>query len=354
MKIAQLASSVESVPPAGYGGTEIVVNLLTEELVEQGHEVTLFASGDSKTAARLVSITEHSMRADHSIPQSRWAAYDIRTLLKLEEMQDQFDIIHNHMSWQALPFLANLRKPVVTTNHNPIRDYCKDIYFAYRELPYVSISDAYRRLNHPEGINYIGTVYNGINLDDYRYQRDKEGEYLLFLGRICHDKGTRESIQIARALDLPLKIAGKIDRRDQEYFDSEVKPELGKNGIEYVGEVDLLQKNELYRNAIAVTYPINFDEPFGLVMAEAMACGVPLLALERGSVKEVLEDGTTAIVGNSVEELIRRFPELKKIRPENCRLRVEKLFDKAEMVRNYIKIYEQVIEFQDSEIKQKA
>lgn len=344
MKIAQLASAVESVPPQGYGGTEIVVNLLTEELVNQGHEVTLFASGDSKTRAHLVSITETSMRADHSIPQSRWAAYDIRTLLKLEEMQDQFDIIHNHMSWQALPFLSRLKKPSVTTNHNPVRDYCKDIYFAFNKLPYVSISDAYRRLNHPEQINYVDTVYNGINLDDYRFNKDKTGEYLLFLGRICYDKGTAESIKIARELNLPLKIAGKVDRRDQKYFDEEVRPHLQEGKIEYVGEVNLEQKNKLFEGAVAVTYPINFDEPFGLVMAESMACGVPLLALEKGSVKEVLVDGETAIICRSVDEIISRYPEIAKMKPEKSRARVEKLFGKSEMVKNYIRVYEKVID----------
>lgn len=344
MKIAQLASSVESVPPQGYGGTEIVVNLLTEELVNQGHEVTLFASGDSVTSANLISITDTSMRADHSIPQSRWAAYDIRTLLKLEEMQDQFDIVHNHMNWQALPFLSRLKKPSVTTNHNPVRDYCKDIYFAFHQLPYVSISDAYRRLNHPDRINYVDTVYNGINLEDYRFNKDKGGEYLLFLGRICYDKGTAESIKIAKALDLPLKIAGKVDRRDQKYFDEEVKPYIDGKKIEFVGEVNLEEKNKLYENAIAVTYPINFDEPFGLVMAEAMACGVPLLALERGSVKELLVDGETGIICQSVDEIITRYPEIASIRPESLRARVEKLFGKSEMVKNYVRVYESVIE----------
>ena len=174
MKIAQVASSTESVPPKGYGGTEIVVNLLTEELVRQGHEVTLFASGDSKTSARLVSVASNSLRTDTSIPQARWAAYDIRTLLKLEEMKDEFDIVHNHMNWQALPYLARLGKPLLTTNHNPVRDYCKDIYFAYSDLPYVSISDAYRKLNHPDRLNYVATVYNGINLDDYQFSKDSK------------------------------------------------------------------------------------------------------------------------------------------------------------------------------------
>ena len=343
MRIAQIASSVESVPPKGYGGTEIVVNLLTEALVAAGHDVTLFASGDSETNAKLVSITEHSMRAGEQIPQSRWAAYDIKTLLKVEEMMDDFDIIHNHMSWQSLPFLHQFKKPVITTNHNPIRDYCKDIYFAYRNLPYVAISNAYKELNHPDKINYIGTVYNGINLEDYHYYKDSDRSYLLFLGRISYDKGTKESIEIAKALNLPLKIAGKVDQRDQSYYEKEIEPELNNPLIEFVGEVDLLKKNELFKEALAVTYPINFDEPFGLVMAEALACGVPVLALARGSVNEVLSDKETAIVCSSVKEIIDRYPESKTFDRSACRNRVKNLFSKERMIENYLEVYKLAI-----------
>lgn len=339
MRIAQLASPIESVPPKGYGGTEIVVNLLTEELVAQGHEVTLFASGDSETKARLVSVIDHAIRVDQSIPQSRWAAYEIKTLLKLKEMESQFDIIHNHMNWQALAYLDQLKTPVVTTNHNPVRDYCKDIYFAYSHLPFVSISDAYRKLNHGDKLNYVATVYNGINLDDYELANNRERKYLLFLGRLSYDKGTKESIEIAKALNLPLKIAGKVDKRDKDYFDKEVAPHLSKGQIEFVGEVNLEQKNKLYKDAIAVTYPINFDEPFGLVMAEALACGTPVMAMDRGSVREVLSDGETAIICNSVDEIIKRFPEIEKIDPAKCRERIHNLFSNTKMINSYIDVY---------------
>ncbi|MGD9682104.1 MAG: glycosyltransferase family 4 protein [Candidatus Obscuribacterales bacterium] len=346
MRIAQLASSVESVPPRGYGGTEIVVDLLTTELLKQGHEVTLFASGDSKTGARLVSITDKSLRTDPEIPQSRWAAYDMRTLIELEKMAGEFDIIHNHMSWSALPALDRIARdrgvPCITTNHNPVRDYCKDIYFRYGHLPYISISDAYRRLNHPDDLNYVATIYNGINLDSYELDTRRKREFLLFLGRICHDKGTSESIELARRLGLPLKIAGKVDRRDQAYFDEHVKPRLSGK-IEYVGEVGAREKQELYSGAIAVTYPINFDEPFGLVMAEALACGTPCLALARGSVREVLSDGETAVIGQSVDELAERFPEIESIKPETCRKRVEMLFSKEKMAASYVDIFQKLL-----------
>ena len=257
-------------------------------------------------------------------------------------MKDEFDIIHNHMNWQALPYLDRLNKPVVTTNHNPVRDYCKDIYFAYSHLPFVSISDAYRRLNHPDKLNYVATVYNGINLNDYEFCKNSSKEYLLFLGRICDDKGTKECIEIAKALNLPLKIAGKVDKRDQAYFDSEVKPHLEK-GIEFVGEVNLEQKNALYKDAIAVVYPINFDEPFGLVMAESLACGTPVVALKRGSVKEVLSDGKTALICKNVEEMIKRFKEIESINSQECRKRVEDLFSASQMVRSYLKVYESLV-----------
>jgi glycosyltransferase involved in cell wall biosynthesis len=340
MRIAQLAPLVERVPPSGYGGTELVVSLLTEELVAQGHDVTLFASGDSETTARLVSVENAPLR--NHFPIHRWNAYDIRLLLKLVEMQDQFDIIHNHMGYQALPTLCELRKPMVTTNHNLVKDYCRDIYFAHGHSPFVAISEAYRNLNYPDKLNYVDVVYNGIDLDPYEFGPEGKRDYLLFLGRICQDKGTEPAIEIAKRLGLPLKIAGKIDSEDGGYYDAYVKEHIGGN-IEYVGEVNMQQKSKLYRNAIAVVYPIDFDEPFGLVMAESLACGTPIMAFDRGSVREVLSDGETAIIGDSVDDLIKRFPEIARISPQSCRNRVEKLFSKQVMARNYVNVYSSLI-----------
>jgi glycosyltransferase involved in cell wall biosynthesis len=345
MKIAQLATNVERVPPEGYGGTELVVHLLTEELVRRGHEVTLFATGDSQTSARLISTVDSPLRTDDSKKLTQWAAYDMSTCLKLKRMEAQFDIIHNHLGYHALPFLDQMTPRVVSTNHNPIKSYCEDIYFAFGHQAFVSISDSYHKLNFPERINYIATVYNGIDIEAFKTEPNAAREYLLFVGRLGHDKGTAEAIDIAKALDLPIKLAGKIDSNDQSYFDEEVQPRLSSySKAEYVGEINHEQKRKLYGGARAVVYPINFDEPFGLVMAESMAAGTPIMALERGSVREIIIDKKTGIVAQSVEELIRRFPEIEKMKAQDCVDHVRKNFSVKHMVDGYEQIYADLID----------
>jgi glycosyltransferase involved in cell wall biosynthesis len=342
LRIAQLGTNTERVPPAGYGGIELITSVLTESLHQRGHEVTLFASGDSLTKARLVSVTDKPLRQTGDIPQRRWQAYDIQTLLKIEEMQGEFDIVHNHMGYQALPVLARLKCAVVTTNHNPIKAYNLPIYKAFRHLPYIGISNAYKRLNYPDILNYVGTVYNGIDLKAFPLSKYKQRSFLLFLGRICEDKGTALAIEIAQKLSLPLKIAGKVDEPDRRYFKTKVKPHLGAQ-VEFLGEVGHLEKVELYQKAIALLHPIDFEEPFGLNMAESLACGTPVMAFDRGSVLEVLSDPDTAIIGKSVAQLVERFAELAKITPENCRKRVEKYFSLDTMVKNYEATYQSLI-----------
>jgi glycosyltransferase involved in cell wall biosynthesis len=342
MRIAQLAANVESVPPLGYGGTEIVVNLLTEGLVCRGDEVTLFASGDSKTKARLVSVTEHALRTNQNVPQRQWQAFDLQTLLKLKRMKGEFDLVHNHMGYQALPFLDELGVPSLTTLHNPIKPYNYPIYKEFSHLPYAAISDAFRRLNHGDLLNYVATVYNGIDLDLYPFPEGAKREYLLFLGRVCHDKGTADAIDIAKSLGLPLKIAGKVDEPDRAYFEDKVKPKLNTS-IEFLGEVNHEQKLQLYSNAMALLHPINFDEPFGLTLVESLAEGTPVVAINRGSISEVLSDRETAVVGKTKQELIERFDEVKKIDPKTCRKRVQEKFSKERMVDGYGKLYDAIV-----------
>ncbi len=342
MRIAQLGTNTERVPPKGYGGIELVTSVLTESLCQRGHQVTLFASGDSLTKARLISVTETALRQSDDIPQRRWQAYDIQTLLKVAEMQDEFDIVHNHMGYQALPFLAQLRCAVITTNHNPIKPYNLPIYSAFRHLPYVAISNAYKRLNYPELLNYVDTVYNGINLAAFPLANDKKRSYLLFLGRICKDKGTGVAIEIAKKLSLPLKIAGKVDEPDRSYFKSKIKPHLNSS-IEFLGEVTHQAKVDLYQQAIALLHPISFEEPFGLNMAESLACGTPVMAFDRGSVSEVLSDPDTAIIGQSATDLIQRFSDLGKIKPAKCRERIERYFSRERMVEAYEAAYNKLI-----------
>lgn len=352
MRIAQLAGNVEKVPPDGYGGTELVVNLLTEELVKRGHEVTLFASGDSCTEARLVSVVGKPLRTADDIPRRRWQAYDILALTRLREMIDQFDIVHNHMGWQALPWAEKFRIPMVTTNHNLVKKYCEPIYMAYKDLNYVAISEAYRQLNYPHDLNYVATIYNGIDTADFAGAEnghangeDADRKNLLFIGRICNDKGTAEAIEFAQRVNMPLVIAGKVDSADQVYFEQKVKPQLDNRGIKFVGEVSYGEKIRLYKEAVAVVYPINFEEPFGLVMAEALAAGAPVLAFKRGSVPELLTDRETAIVGTTVDDLVARFPEARGISSQACRKRAE-MFSKRRMVDAYQELYERLIEEQ--------
>lgn len=342
MKIAQLAPNVERVPPITYGGIELVVSSLTETLIERGHELTLFASGNSQTAARLVSVTDTPLRTTANVLTRQWQAFDIKSLLKLKEMQNEFDIVHNHMGYQALPYLDQLRCPVLSTNHNPIKPYNLPIYLDYRHLPYVAISNAFKQSNYPEQLNYLAVVYNGIDLTKFAINLSDKRSYLLFLGRIGKDKGTAEAIDIAQAVNLPLKIAGKVDETDNPYFEKLVQPRLGSD-VEYIGEVDHKTKVDLLQKAIAVVYPIAFDEPFGLVMVESLACGTPVMSLNRGSVSEILVDNETGIVAHSKDELINRFHQIANIRPELCRARVQNLFSKDSMVDNYEKIYENLV-----------
>jgi glycosyltransferase involved in cell wall biosynthesis len=331
------------VPPEGYGGTELVVHLLTEDLVARGHNVTLFATGDSNTTAELVSVTDSPLRTNERYTMMQWPAFDIRLLLELEKRQDQFDIIHNHMGWQALPALSRMRCPSVTTNHNPIKQYAEDIYLAYKDMPYVAISNTYKRLNYPDQLNYIDVVYNGINCTTYAGDNGGTRDYLLFIGRLDKDKGAADAVKIAKCLNLPLKLAGKLEKKDQAYFDEQIKPQLQKPGFEYVGEVEQADKVKLYKSALAVVYPVAFDEPFGLVMAEALASGTPVMALDRGAVREILTDGETAIVGNTIEELVARFDEIKSIDPATCRKAIHTKFDVEHMVSGYEAVYEKVL-----------
>lgn len=246
------------------------------------------------------------------------------------------------MGYQALPFLRNLKCATVTTNHNPVKKYCADIYLAHKNLPFVAISNAYRQLNYPNELNYIATIYHGIDIDRYPLYSQTKRDFLLFLGRICQDKGTIEAIEIAKTLGLPLKIAGKVDDADRLYFAEKIKPWLGSTEVKYLGEVDFNQKLELYSQAIAVLDPITFDEPFGLVVVEALATGTPVLAFDRGAVKEIIVDGKTGIIGQTKEDLITRFKEIEKISRQACRERVVKYFSSTSMIVNYETLYKKL------------
>jgi glycosyltransferase involved in cell wall biosynthesis len=345
MRVALLASNVDTISPAA-SGTEQVVCHLANALVDAGLDVTLFATGDAQTKAKLVSVTDSALRHDRSIKEQDWAAYEMRSLIKLHDMQDQFDVVHNHMGYQALPMMAELNTPNVTTNHDPIKAFCAPIYLKYSQLFYVPISEVSKRLNYPDKLNYQTVIYNGIDTKEFTALKEPSTaqldgrKYLLFFGRICRDKGTMEAIEIARKLSLPLIIAGKLDAADEPYFHTYVEPYLEPGKIDFIGAVDHSKKLDLFAGAVALLYPLAFDEPFGAVMTEAMAAGTPVMALERGSVREVLIDGKTAIIGHSVAELISRFSELKAIDPALCRQRAQEVFSVERMAKRYEILYE--------------
>lgn len=341
MRIALLAPLAERVPPELYGGTELVVSLLCEGLTQRGHDVTLFASGDSVTKAKLVSVSDRALRLTDE-PRTRWSAYELSLCMELEKRKAAFDVVHNHMGWVSLPFLKTLDLPSVSTNHNIVKDYCKSIYGACKDHPYVAISESYRSQNYPDLLNYVATVYNGIDIDRFKFDENAKRDYLLFVGRLCGDKGAAEAIKIARRIGMPLKVAGKVDAADKDYFDSEVLPLLSEPGVDFIGEVDFDEKVNLYANAYAVVYPIAFEEPFGLVMAEALASGAPVLALRRGAVSEVLTDGETAVIAGTSDELVLRFAEVANVSRAACHKRAQDHFSASRMLDDYERVYQSV------------
>lgn len=336
MRIAQIAPLAEPVPPDLYGGTERVVSLLTEELVRRGHEVTLFASGDSETEARLVSATREALRLGPADLDPN--LYQMLALGLVFERAHQFDVIHSHVDYFALPFTPLVKTPVVTTLHGrqdlPGR---QAIYEMYQSAPLVSISD-----NQREPIpraNWAATVYNGTDTASFTFT-EKGGEHFVYVGRICPEKNIEGAIAIARRTGIPLRIAAKVDPVDAEYHESVIKPLIDGRQVEYLGELGHAEKNELLGSGRALLFPVDWPEPFGLAMTEAMACGTPVLALRRGSVPEVVEDGVTGFVRDSEEELAEVADDVTRLSRRACRDRVEARFSVAAMTDGYEAVYQ--------------
>jgi glycosyltransferase involved in cell wall biosynthesis len=338
MRIAQIAPLAEPVPPEMYGGTERVVSLLTEELVRRGHEVTLFASGDSETAARLVAVTPQALRltgedVDHYVSL-------MLELGMVFDGADQFDVIHSHVDYFALPFARHVTTPVVTTLHGRL-DLAglPTIYGRYSEAPVVSISDSQRE--PLPGANWAATVYNGTDLTRFTFN-ETGGDYFAFVGRICPEKNIEGAIAIARQTGVPLRIAAKVDPVDADYHESVVKPLMDSRQVEFLGELGDEDKDELLGSARALLFPVDWPEPFGLAMTEAMACGTPVLALRRGSVPEVVEDGVTGFVRDSEDELAAVAHDVDRLSRRACRERVERHFSVDVMTDGYEAVYQQV------------
>ncbi len=339
MKIAQVAPLIESVPPRLYGGTERVVSYLTEELVRAGHEVTLFAAGDSRTRAELRPITPEALRLS---PQgSNPLIPHIVMLEQVFKAAAEFDILHFHVDYLHFPLSRRHRHPNVTTLHGRLD--LPDFVMLYREFPevsVVSISEAQRR--PLPWVNWQATVYNGLPLDLYSFNPNPEG-YLAFLGRLSPEKRPDRAIEIARRAGMPLKIAAKVDRADRDYFENRIRPLLGGGGVEFLGEINEAEKGTFLGNASALLFPIDWPEPFGLVMVEAMACGTPVIAFRRGSVPEVMIEGVTGFIVDVEDAAAQAVDRLSSIDRRACRKAFETRFSAERMALDYLAVYRKIL-----------
>lgn len=343
MRIAQVSPLEERVPPLAYGGIELVVSLLTDELVRRGHTVTLFASGDSQTLARLKSVYPHPLRLDPGI--QKYDPYKLLELSQVYEQAPEFDIIHSHVGYSALPFTKLAKTPTIHTLHY-LRSDTRDLYAHYHKQPYVSISDAQRLTleGAPLNLNYIRTVYNGIDINGYPFHlQPQDPPYLAFLGRLSPEKGPHRAIAVAKQTGWPLKMAGKVDAVDREFFEREIAPQIDGKQIEYLGEADHTVKVELLGKAAATLFPITWHEPFGLVMVESMCAGTPVIGIGLGSVPEVIAHGKSGFVCQTLEEMAFMIPAALKLNRQACREHVLKNFSVARMVDAYEAAYRQVL-----------
>ncbi|MFW6076100.1 MAG: glycosyltransferase family 4 protein [Chloroflexota bacterium] len=335
MRIAQASPLYESVPPKLYGGTERVVSWLTEELVKQGHEVTLFASGDSQTSATLVPMTGQALRLNPNAVD--YLAHHVYMLEQVCSRIDEFDIVHFHGDYLHYPLMRRIGAPHLTTLHGRIDlPDLKPIFQEFAGMPVVSISNSQRL--PAMHLNWLGTVYHGLPVERFAFQPEP-GDYLAFLGRISPEKRVDRAIEIARRVGMPLKIAAKVDRVDHDYFKCEIEPLLADPLVEYIGEIGDDEKEAFLGNAYALLFPIDWPEPFGLVMIEAMACGTPVVAFRRGSVPEVIDHGVTGFIVDSVEAAVKATTRIDGLSRWRCRQVFERRFSAERMANDYLDIY---------------
>ncbi|MFL5749716.1 MAG: glycosyltransferase family 4 protein [Chloroflexota bacterium] len=343
MRIAQLAPTYERVPPAAYGGTELVVALITDELVRRGHDVTLYASGDSQTSARLRSVTPTAVRYGDVVDGIRHAEYfqlvNAQTCF-LDGDRGEFDIIHNHAGVEGVVLAAESRTPVLTTNHNPFVPRIATIWDAY-PWAHNSLSAASAATYPAKGA--IPPIHHGIDVESFTFGDRPQGD-LLFLGRFSPEKGAVRAIEAARRAGRRLLLAGKVDAVDAKHFAEVIEPQLDGDRIRYVGEADATEKRRLLADARALLFPIEWDEPFGLVMIEAMASGTPVLGFRRASVPEVVEPGISGFVVDDVDGLVRAIEHARDIDRRACRRRAEERFGVGRMVDDYEAAYASVVE----------
>ncbi|HKY72189.1 MAG TPA: glycosyltransferase family 4 protein [Nitrospira sp.] len=340
MKIAQVAPLWESVPPKLYGGTERIVSYITEELMRMGHDVTLFASGDSDTAAQLEAVCPQALRLNTGI-FNRDAP-----MIMLQERslgaEGDFDVIHSHLDFLGFPLARRNPRPVVTTLHGRLDlPELQPVFREYAEMPLVSISDAQRR--PLPWANWQATIHHGLPAHLYTHHSQPQG-YLAFLGRISPEKRPDHAIEVAKRTGLPLRIAAKVDPADVQYYRSEIEPLLDHPLIEFIGEISDAEKDDFVGNALALVCPYDWPEPFGLVLIEALACGTPVLAYRRGSIPEIIEHGTTGFVSENLSEMVAAVERLGEIDRQRCRASFEQRFTAGRMARDYVALYERIIE----------
>ncbi len=343
LKIAHVAPLYESVPPKLYGGTERVVSFLTDQLVDLGHDVTVFASGDSITKARLIPVSEKSLRLDAGCVDP--ISYHVLQIQMVQEMSHEFDLIHYHTDYLHYPTSRKSDVPHVTTLHGRLDiPELKKLYGVFRDVPVVSISMSQRR---PLPDSYwVGNVYHGLPKDLFK-AKFEEGKYLAFLGRVSREKGLEQAIEIAKRAGIPLRIAAKIDKADRDYFEECIKHLLDHPLVEYIGEIGEDKKVEFLGNALALLFPIQWEEPFGLVMIESMACGTPVIAFPRGSVPEIIKPGKSGILAKTIEEGVEAVRNINSISRQSCRAEFDERFSSNVMAGEYLKIYQKLLDAVD-------
>ncbi|PYX26318.1 MAG: glycosyl transferase [Acidobacteria bacterium] len=339
MRIAQVAPLYESVPPKLYGGTERIVSYLTEELVKRGHDVTLFASGDSLTQAKLVPVCPRALRLDPKCVDQ--LAHHVLMLDKVVAQRHQFDMIHFHIDYLHFPSSRALEWTTLTTLHGrlDIPDLLP-LYRAFRHMSVSSISNA-QRAPLP-WLNWQGTIYHGLPENQYEFSPKPSG-YLVFLGRTSPEKGLDQAVAIARRAGMPLKVGAKVDAADRKYFETCLKPLMKGPGVEFLGEVGFPEKNELLGGAAALLFPITWPEPFGIVMIEAMACGTPVIAYPAGSVPEVVEEGVTGFIVPNADAAVKAIHKIESFDRAACRRRFEERFTASLMSSQYLRLYETLV-----------
>jgi glycosyltransferase involved in cell wall biosynthesis len=339
MKIAQIAPLAEAVPPRLYGGTERIVSYLTEELVRQGHQVTVFATGDSRTQAELVPCCPRALRLDPSVRNP--IPHVLMMLDDVRRRSAEFDVLHFHMDLLHFPVFRDVAARTVTTLHGRLDlPDLTPFHRKFSEFPLVSISNDQRRPMPP--VNWVGTVHHGLPLE-LLHPTSSHGEgYLAFLGRISPEKRPDRAIEIARRANLPIRIAAKVDEADRDYFERTIKPLLQDPRVQFIGEIGDAQKSEFLGNAGALLFPIDWPEPFGLVMIEALACGTPVIAYPHGSVSEVIEQGVTGFIVQDIEEAVQAITQLHTLDRGEIRHRFEQRFSAPRMARDYVEIYQRL------------